>query len=73
MFADDAALLADTATGLQIQLNELENFCNTSGLTLITGKSKIMLFFFPRNGGNFSLINIGHTKVKVVNPLPILE
>ena len=48
MFADDIALLSDTITGLQTQLNILSNFCDTYKLTVNECKTKIVVF---KNGG----------------------
>jgi hypothetical protein len=51
MFADDLALLADTAVGLQRQLNLLSDFCNTNKLKVNESKTKIVVF---KNGGILS-------------------
>jgi len=48
MFADDIALLSDTAQGLQNQLNCLARTCSDLKLTVNTEKTKIMVF---RKGG----------------------
>ena len=42
-FADDCALLATTAAGLQAQLRELEAYCRENGLTVNVKKTKVML------------------------------
>ena len=51
LFADDVALMSDTVVGLQNQLNLLHGFCEETGLTVKTNKTKIMVF---KNGGGLS-------------------
>ena len=43
LYADDMALLATTAAGLQHQLRLLEAYCAEQGLTVNLGKTKVML------------------------------
>ena len=51
MFADDVALLSDTISGLQKQLNALNDFCAESKLKVNISKTKILVF---RKGGVLS-------------------
>lgn len=48
LFADDLALLSSTPTGLQTQLDIVQQMCIELGLTINTDKSKVMVF---RHGG----------------------
>ena len=48
LFADDIVLLSTTPTGLQRQLDSLSNVSRRLGLTVNTGKTKVMVF---RRGG----------------------
>ena len=48
LFADDIALLSDTAIGLQNQINILNEGCKRLFLTINTDKTKVMVF---RKGG----------------------
>lgn len=43
LYADDMALLATSATGLQAQLDLLESYCQQWGLTVNITKTKVML------------------------------
>lgn len=43
LFADNMALLATSPSGLQRQLQLLEQYCTKRGLTVIVKKTKIML------------------------------
>ena len=43
LYADDMALLATSAAGLQRQLNLLQQYCSQWGLTVNTVKTKVML------------------------------
>ena len=43
LYADDLALLASSAAGLQAQLRVLEAFCQQRGLTVNLVKTKVML------------------------------
>jgi len=43
LYADDMALLATSAAGLQRQLDLLQHYCQQWGLTVNTGKTKVML------------------------------
>ena len=51
MFADDIALLADTVSGLQKQLNTLESFCENSKLKVNITKTKVVVF---KRGGQLA-------------------
>jgi hypothetical protein len=51
MFADDVALVADTISGLQQELNILQEFCENFALTVNLEKTKIMVY---KNGGRLS-------------------
>ena len=51
LFADDVALMSDTVVGLQNQLIILHGFCEETGLTVNTNKTKIMVF---KNVGRLS-------------------
>ena len=44
LFADDVTLCSDTVIGLQRQINLLYNYCQDSGLSVNTNKTKIMVF-----------------------------
>ena len=48
LFADDVAGCADTAIALQRQLDIIDLFCQSTGMQLNLGKTKIIVF---RNGG----------------------
>jgi hypothetical protein len=48
MFADDCVLLSETAEGLQLHLNQLEDYCDRWCLTVNIEKTKIVVF---RKGG----------------------
>ena len=52
LFADDLILLSFTITGLQHQLNILNDTANNLGLVVNLSKSKVVFF---RNGGHFAL------------------
>ena len=51
MFADDLALLSDTISGLQQQLNILSDFCNDYKLKVNENKTKVLVF---KRGGRLS-------------------
>ena len=51
LFADDVALCSDTAIGLQRQIHILHNYCQDSGISVNTDKTKIMVF---KKGGQLS-------------------
>ena len=51
MFADDCALLSDSAQGLQSNLNQLDSYCKKWKLTVNTDKTKVMIF---RKGGQLT-------------------
>ena len=44
LYADDTAILANSAENLQIALNSLLNYCNTNHLNVNIQKSKILIF-----------------------------
>ncbi|MCG7892781.1 MAG: reverse transcriptase family protein, partial [Candidatus Thiodiazotropha endolucinida] len=48
MFADDVASFSDSIIGLQRQINCIQRFCNSVGMSLNLLKTKIIVF---RNGG----------------------
>ena len=48
LFADDVAGCADTAIALQRQLDIIDSFCQSTGMQLNLGKSKIIVL---QNGG----------------------
>ena len=54
-YADDQALLAVTAAGLQRQLEYLAEYCDTWGLTVNTVKTKVVVYAAaaPRSVGDF--------------------
>ena len=52
LFADDVILLSFTITGLQHQLNILDETANNLGLVVNLSKSNIVVF---RNGGHLAL------------------
>jgi hypothetical protein len=43
-FADDLVILSNTSEGLQNSLNKLEKYCFDWQLTVITKKTKVMIF-----------------------------
>ena len=53
LYADDITLFSETAEGLQIALNLLSTYCQRWKLTVITKKTKVMIFrkggILPRN------------------------
>ena len=49
MFADDVSSFADSVARLQKQINLIEKFCKSVGMSLNFSKTKIIVF---RNGGN---------------------
>ena len=48
MYADDTVLIAETPEGIQTMLNSLYSYSNDWNLTVITDKTKIVVF---KNGG----------------------
>ena len=48
MFADDTAIFSLTSEGLQAGLENLSRYCNKWGITVITKKTKVVVF---RKGG----------------------
>ncbi|OWF46235.1 RNA-directed DNA polymerase from mobile element jockey [Mizuhopecten yessoensis] len=44
LYADDTVLFSETPDGLQLALNEFEQYCNTWKLTINSGKTKIVIF-----------------------------
>jgi len=67
LFADDIALISDTISGLQGQLNVLKNFCDRTKLRVNIGKTKIVVF---KRGGHLSRREIWHyndTNIDTVN------
>ena len=58
MFADDSILFGNTPQALQSLLNDLEQYCQISGLKINTGKNKILIFEKGRHTRHsFSLCN----------------
>ena len=49
MFADDVSSFADSVIRLQKQINLIEKFCKSVGMSLNLSKTKIIVF---RNGGD---------------------
>ena len=67
LFADDVALLSDSAVGLQKQLDILYDTCKNLDLSVNLEKSNIIVF---RNGGHLALREqwlFGTTRLNVVN------
>ena len=44
MYADDLALISETADGLQNCLKKLENYCSKWNLSVNVDKTKIIIF-----------------------------
>ena len=63
LFADDVILLSFTITGLQHQLNILNDTVNNLGLVVNLSKSNVVVF---RNGGHLALGRIRITGVSHV-------
>ena len=47
MYADDLVLMSESAKGLQVTLNNLQNYCNTWKLSVNLSKTKIIIFNKP--------------------------
>ena len=72
MFADDIALISDTVTGLQNQLNVLVEESGKLGLMVNSEKTKIVVF---RNSGFLAEQEkwfLGGTKLDIVNEFEYL-
>ena len=57
-YADDVALLSESATELNLMLQILENYCKENGLIINTEKTKVMVFGkgpIPLNSKTFLL------------------
>ncbi|MCO5582230.1 hypothetical protein L7F22_036122 [Adiantum nelumboides] len=44
LYADDIVLVSETAVGLQLHLQALDDFCSQRGLTVNLGKTKVLIF-----------------------------
>jgi len=67
MFADDVALISDTAIGLQNQLYTLCHVGRTLGLTVNTNKTRVVVFRLGGHLANHEKWYIDGQKVEVVN------
>ena len=56
LYADDTALLAESATDLQDKLNAFEEYCELWKLKVNVDKTKIMVFGSGRNNANYQFI-----------------
>ena len=56
LYADDTALLAESATDLQDKLNAFEEYCELWKLKVNVDKTKIMVFGSGRNNANDQFI-----------------
>ena len=71
MYADDLALLVETASGLQNCLDATDNFCSTWGLNINYSKSKVM--GFNKASKHFNLaFRINNIKLECVRELKYL-
>ena len=69
MYADDMALVAEDENGLKKSLEILEMFCNRWGLTVNTGKTKVIVFQSPSRFQNQDVYHFNYDNV----PLEIVQ
>ena len=70
MFADDVASFSDTVIRLQHQINCIQRFCESVGMSLNLLKTKIIVF---RNGGILKQMEKWYYKGEIIDTVPFYK
>ena len=71
LYADDAVILAETDSELQLALNSLQEYCNTCGLKINVKKTKVMIFSRGKVR-NFRRVTINDRELERVDEITYL-
>ena len=72
LYADDTALISDSALGLQHGLNVLSDYCKVNKLNINYGKTKIVIFSPGKVKTCIPSFFINETKIKIVDEFTFL-